>query len=84
MKYLMTMHMMEPHDYQLSFRINQLIQYYGKSQVFKTMLTPRRLLNVDDLSELERHVSNLYNTFSESCYFEIFELIFKTELKKVG
>ena len=76
--------MKQPLAYQCSFRIDQLCSYYGKLNVFKTMLSPARLNDSQALSELERHVSNLYNTVGYNCYFEVFNLIFIKEMKKVG
>jgi hypothetical protein len=84
MKQLNTTLMNQPLAYQCSFRINELCSYYGKLNAYKTMLSPRRIMELSDLSELERHVSNLYITVGHDCYFDVFNIIFNKELKKVG
>lgn len=69
----------EPYVFQICFRLNALIRYYGREVVAGELLDDSQ----GDMM-LEIHIENLYSSFKLSDMQEAIGMIFPNELKKVG
>lgn len=80
MKKINTVLMSEPKMFQLCFQLRQLNQYFGREAVFQEL----RADFCEDGTMLQVHIDNLYATFGVDLVNSATDMIFETELKKVG
>jgi hypothetical protein len=69
----------EPYVFQVCFRLNSLINYYGRQVVANELLNESQ----DDVM-LEVHIENLYGSYGLEIMQDAISMIFINELKKVG
>ncbi len=68
-----------PYVYQVCFRLNCLVEYYGRETVIDELLNSSQ----NDIM-LEIHIENIYGTFELDIIQDAIGMLFPNELEKVA
>jgi hypothetical protein len=67
-----------PDAFLVSFRFQDLNQYYGSDLIIKALMKPKTFQN----HEVMRHLTNLKNSYSSEVFFSIVNIMYPEVLNK--